>query len=79
MFRSGSKTLCVDATEEDGSMGRLMNHEKRKPNVAMKVVTVNDVPRVVFFACKDIDIGHELCYDYGERRKHILQKFPWLK
>ena len=79
MFKSSNKTLCVDATVEDGSMGRLMNHEKKKPNVVMKVVNVNNVPQVVFFAIKDIEVGQELCYDYGEKGRHILLKFPWLK
>ena len=60
-------------------MGRLINHEKKDPNLVMRVVIVDDAPRIIFFARRAIEIGQELCYDYGEKRKHILQKYPWLK
>ena len=79
MFRHNGKALCVDATAEDETFGRLINHSRSDPNLVMKIVVVENVPRVIFFALKNIEIGHELCYDYGEKRKDILKKFPWLK
>ena len=45
----------------------------------MKVFVVNDAPRVVFLASKDISVGDEIQYDYGEKRKEVLRKNPWLK
>ena len=77
-FRCGKK-LAVDATEDDGSLGRLINHSTREPNVIMKVHVVDSQPRVVFVATKEIQIGLEILYDYGERRKAILECNPWLK
>ena len=71
--------MCVDATVDDGSMGRLMNHDRKNPNVVMRAVVVEGTPQIVFFAKTDISVGSELCYDYGERRKNILEKFPFLK
>ena len=36
-------------------------------------------PCVVFLASKEIFIGQEIQYDYGERRKDVLAANPWLK
>jgi SET domain-containing protein len=29
-------------------------------------------------ALRDIEMDEELFYDYGERRKDIIEAFPWL-
>ena len=79
MLRHNSKGYCVDATREDGKLGRLINHSKKDANIFMKVFIVNDAPRVVFLASKDISVGDEIQYDYGEKRKEVLRKNPWLK
>ena len=79
MFKHDGRKLCVDATVDDGSMGRLMNHDRTNPNVLMRAVVVEGTPQIVFFAKTNISVGSELCYDYGERRKNILEKFPFLK
>ena len=68
----------MDATKEDSTLGRLINHGKRNANLVMKVFVVDDAPRVVFLASKDIAIGEEILYDYGEKRKDVLEKNPWL-
>ena len=69
----------MDATREDVSKGRLINHSKDDANLSMKVFVVNDAPRVVFLASKDISVEHEIQYDYREKRKEVLRKNPWLK
>ena len=78
-FKFNSKRLCIDATEEDGSLGRLINHSLHGPNLKMKVVTVDDKPRVVFIASRTIKEGEELLYDYGEQRKAVIEANPWLR
>ena len=70
--------MCIDATTEDETFGRLINHGKKDANLVMKVFLVNNAPRVVFLASRDIAIGDELLYDYGEKRKEVLQENPWL-
>ena len=71
--------MAVDATKEDGSIGRLINHCSRSPNVFMKVVKVDRSPVIVFIALKDIQVGQKIQYDYGDKRKEILDANPWLR
>ena len=77
-FRHDGRGLCIDATTEDDSYGRLINHGKKDANLVMKVFVVGDAPRVAFLASRDIAIGEEILYDYGEKRKDVLQNNPWL-
>ena len=46
---------------------------KAKANATMKLIYVNDEPRLCLFAHKDIPIGDEICYDYG------VSDLPWRK
>jgi histone-lysine N-methyltransferase SETD8 len=56
----------------------MVNHSKRVPNVLLKVFIIDGVPRLCLMALRNIDIGEELLYDYGERRKEVLDSNPWL-
>ena len=76
-FKHDSKRLAIDATKEDKTFGRLINHAK-DANVSMKVVSVARKPSVVFIALKSIEPGDEIQYDYGERRKAVVEANPWL-
>lgn len=67
----------VDATKETGHFGRLINHS-RDGNLATKVVDVQGIPKLVFFAKRDIEVGEELSYDYGDRRQEALKHHQWL-
>ena len=71
--------MCIDATEESGLMGHLINHGKGNANLVPRIFTVNDTPRVVFVAANDIAIGDQLYYDYGERQADIVKELKWLK
>ena len=72
-------TLSVDATEDNGRMGRLLNHSKNQANVITKFYEVDDHPYLCLVASRDIKVGEELQYDYGERSKEATQSHPWLK
>ena len=69
--------MSIDATEEE-CYGKLINHSKKKANLLPKVVTVDNTPRLIFIAKKDIDCGQELLYDYGDRNKESIKSHPWL-
>lgn len=74
-------TLCncsIDATKDDHRYGRMVNHSKKVPNALLKVFTINGVPRLCLMALRNIQIGEELLYDYGERRKEVIESNPWL-
>ena len=68
----------IDATQEDGSLGRLINHS-RKANVEVKIVVHDERPHLCMFAATNIKEGQELLYDYGERSTAIIKDFTWLK
>lgn len=72
------KTYVLDATREDGTYGRLINHSKKRPNVRAKPMEIDGVPAIVFVPITELEVGVELRYDYGERRKHVIEKNPWL-
>ena len=71
--------MAIDATEDDGSKDHLINHSKEEANVIMRIFVADRQPRIVFLASKEIFIGQEIQYDYGERRKDVLAANPWLK
>lgn len=63
----------IDATQEDGSLGRLVNDEHRHPNCKMKLVMAEGKPHLCLFALRNIQIGEEITYDYGGK------DWPWRK
>ena len=69
----------VDATLESGKLGRLLNHSRLKPNCVTKTIDIGDIPYLILVAARDIDVGEELLYDYGDRSKQALESNPWLK
>ena len=77
-FEYQNQRMCIDATFESGLCGRLVNHSRSNANLKPRLLTIRNTPRLVFFAKRDIDINKELVYDYGDRRKKILARIPWL-
>lgn len=85
-----NKTYCVDATAESGRLGRLLNHSKMG-NCRTKLHLVccgeggspergrGGVPRLILVAARNIGLGEELMYDYGDRSREALNAHPWLK
>ncbi|KAG9278134.1 hypothetical protein AMEX_G5940 [Astyanax mexicanus] len=74
-FRYQGMTYCIDASVEDGSLGRLCN-DSEKPNTKVKTVVIQNNPHLCLFAIKDIEVGDEITYDYGGeglpwRQKHL--------
>lgn len=78
-FRLHEKPYVLDATPEDGTFARLVNHSKKNPNVYAKAIDIGGTPGVILVAACDIPIGTELRYDYGVHDKEVLEANPWLK
>ncbi|XP_055088449.1 uncharacterized protein LOC129457421 [Periophthalmus magnuspinnatus] len=57
--------LSIDAAQEDGSLGRLVNDDHRHPNCKMKRIMHEAKPHLCLFASRDIQPGEEVTYDYG--------------
>ncbi|KAL1502713.1 hypothetical protein ABEB36_007818 [Hypothenemus hampei] len=77
-FKYNDIQYCIDATEESGRLGRLVNHSRANPNLVTKIIMIDKKPRLVLIAKEDIQIGEEILYDYGDRSKESLQHHPWL-
>ncbi|VDK27695.1 unnamed protein product [Taenia asiatica] len=56
-FSHGNQRYCVDATEETGKLGRLINHSRLHPNCVVKVIPINGIPRLALFAKTEISPG----------------------
>lgn len=77
-FKHNNKNLSIDATKEDGTLGRLINHAKDR-NLRTVPFTFEGKERLYFVAKTDIEAGTELFYNYGERDKETIAKLPWLR
>ncbi len=44
----------------------------------VKIIEVDDTPRLGLFASKIIEEGNEMTYDYGDRRIDAITNYPWL-
>ena len=60
----------IDATKDNGRMGRLVNHSTKTPNVVTKVIPINNHPYLCLIAKRCLQEGEELLYDYGERQNN---------
>lgn len=77
-FSYNSEKWCVDATEETIYKGRLVSHSRRSPNLKAVAIDVYGEHRLILYANKDIKIGDELLYDYGDRSSATIAQNPWL-
>jgi histone-lysine N-methyltransferase SETD8 len=73
------KRYCIDAANSFGP-GPMINHSRKYCNVRPDVVEETiGLPKVFFFATRDINPGEELLFDYGDRNKDVLRDNPWLR
>ena len=68
----------MDATKDNGRLGRLLNHSKTAANVATRLHEIDGDPYLCLMAARDVQPGEELVYDYGERSSEALLSHPWL-
>jgi histone-lysine N-methyltransferase SETD8 len=81
-FKYLKQKLCIDSTFENNifsSYGRLISHSMKDSNIKPKLIICNEKPTIFFFARKNIAIGEELTFDYGEKSKTAISLNPWLK
>lgn len=80
-FKWNNVSYCIDATPEDDTLGRLINHSRKAPNCKTQVyqkIGKHSKPHLIFIALRDIAENEELLYDYGETDKKTLEANPWL-
>lgn len=77
-FKWNSKYLCLDATADDGSYGRTVNHSRLRPNCESAGFMDGRTEAVALVALRDIMSGEEIFYDYGELSPDVIEQNPWL-
>ncbi|XP_065186468.1 N-lysine methyltransferase KMT5A-A-like [Sycon ciliatum] len=77
-FQFKDVSYCLDCTQDNGRLGRLLNHSRRNQNVQTLSIGVQGRACLIFKALRDIEVGEELCYDYGDRNPLNIDRFPWL-
>ena len=67
-FKVNGVSWYIDASEDDGSYGRLINHSIREANLKPhKHEVKNKFKALVLRAKRDIHVGEILLFDYGDR------------
>ncbi len=70
-FKSFYLSHSIDASKEDGTLGRLVNDDHIHPNCKVKRIMVEGRPHLCLFAAKEIFPGEEITYNYGD------SSWPW--
>lgn len=61
----------TDASQDDGSLGRLVNDNHINPNCKIKKIFCDGKPHLCLFAVTEISPGEEITYSYGNG------SYPW--
>jgi histone-lysine N-methyltransferase SETD8 len=67
-------TGAIDATESQ-HISRFINHSRLNFNLRPKLKS----GALYLITSREIDVGEELLFDYGDRRPEVLEHLPWLK
>ena len=78
-FKFNDQRWAIDAIEENGTFGCLINHSKLNQNIKPVVEVKKGQPTVIFVALKDIKSNEELLSDYCDTSNNAKKIFPWLK
>ena len=66
-FSHESWAVPIDATKHLGTVGPYISHSRDFPNlVCQKVGSQMSPPHLVFFAIRDIIVGEDITYEYGD-------------
>jgi histone-lysine N-methyltransferase SETD8 len=75
-FRNASgKKMCIDATNST-HISRYLNHSRKKPDVK---AVLDQTGAIVFKTIRRVAVDEEMLFDYGDRRKDVVDDHPWLR
>ena len=78
-FKFNKRGWAIDATEENGTFGSLINHSKLNQNIKPVVEVKKGQPTIIFVVLRYIKINEELLYDYCVTSNNTKKIFPCLK
>lgn len=64
-------SCSTDASQDDGSLGRLVNDNHINPNCRINKIFCDGKPHLCLFAVTEISPGEEITYSYGD------SSYPW--
>ena len=80
-FRHDDRAVSIDASKHTETVGRYISHNRDFPNVVCQKVfeEIDDGrPHLIFFAKRDISIGEEISYEYGDFSQESTDNHSWL-
>jgi len=75
-------SLIIDPTARrpEYGMSPYLNHAPREHcTLFPRRVRVDGQLRVAMFAMRDVAVGEQLTFDYGDRRPSVCERYPFLK
>lgn len=67
IVNENDKVSCVIVSHLFGNISRFFNHSCETPNLSLEIVRIKyTIPRVAFYASRDIQPGEELSFKYNE-------------
>ncbi|CAG2241798.1 unnamed protein product [Mytilus edulis] len=73
-FLWNSRKCWIDASNDDKSLGRLVNDDENDSNSIVKRIMVGGLPHLCFYAKRTISEGEEVTFTYF---KGEYDQFPW--
>lgn len=71
--------FSIDVIVESGRLGRFINYSKIVGNCYIKLIEIKNRLYFMLMVLRDIFVGEEFLYDYGDRNKDFLEFYSWLK
>ncbi len=76
-FKWRNSKWCIDATTGN-HVSRYINHSRKNANLRVKLSCWGGKMTLSFYTTRLIEYREELFFDYGDRRKDIVDANPWL-
>ena len=73
-FQFNNKNYSIDAREDNGCLGRLINHSGRSPNLEPQLVEVDGTLCIMFFTGKAIRLGMSYYMIMVTEVSHLLKE-----
>lgn len=64
--------VSVDVMKESGRLGWFLNYSRMEVNCVIRLVLIKDRFYLILEINRDVKVGEEFFYDYGERSKDIF-------
>lgn len=84
-FENESKTFWIDGVvpcdchPNKKLKGRMLNCDRKTPNVIPRIKIIHERPHILFYARRDIQKNKELLFNYGRFKDPYSAQHAWMK